>query len=410
MAAEAAPDRLTSPRSARAPLTRRRVESVLSRSAAAFGVLFYVQTLPVAVQQTSHGHEPRQWTYAFALMLLLALAATCVSAVAQRWVAWSSSAFAVIYLVALVTWPLVNLTPLESADGTHWLYFLLTVSTALAALAWPVRIAAAYLVVVAAAYGIAGFVTSGGATTQQQQILEAVYSIMLGGAILVIMTILRLAASEVDRAQAAALESYAEAVRQHATEVERVQVDSIVHDSVLTTLLSAARATSPEAKALAARMASNAIGFLRQAALIGPIDGTSVAIAAVGTAVAASAETVGVPFDVRVGELSALGMPVAAAEAMQAAATQAMVNSAQHAGESAHRWVDIRGSGPLGVVVEIGDDGEGFLLDEVTTERIGLRVSVLERLENAGGETQIDTQPGEGTIVTLRWPARGGLA
>lgn len=409
MAAEAAPVRIPSPRSPRAPLTRRRVESVLSRSAAAFSVLFFVQTLPVAVQQTAHGHEPREWTYACALILLLALIATCASVVMQRWVAWASGAFAVSYLLALVTWPFVNRTPLESADGVHWLYFLLSVSTALAAIAWPVRIAAAYLFLTTAAYGFAGFITSDGATTQRQEILEAVYSIMLGGAILVIMTIVRLAASEVDRAQAAALESYTEAVRQHATEVERVQVDSIVHDSVLTTLLSAARATSPEAKALAARMASNAIGFLRQAALIGPVDGTSVAIAAVGRAVAATAETVGAHFDVRIAELSTLSMPVAAAEAMQAAATQAMVNSAQHAGESAHRWVDIRSSGPLGVVVEIGDDGEGFLLDEVATERIGLRVSVLERLENAGGETQIDTQPGEGTIVTLRWPASGGL-
>ena len=45
------------------------------------------------------------------------------------------------------------------------------------------------------------------------------------------------------------------AVRQHATEVERVQVDAIVHDSVLTTLLSAAGAGTPEEQALAARMA-----------------------------------------------------------------------------------------------------------------------------------------------------------
>ena len=67
-----------------------------------------------------------------------------------------------------------------------------------------------------------------------------------------------------------ALERYSHAVRQHAIEAERVQVDAIVHDSVLTTLLSAARADTPEAKELAATMAGNAIGHLRDAVAVAP--------------------------------------------------------------------------------------------------------------------------------------------
>ena len=82
-----------------------------------------------------------------------------------------------------------------------------------------------------------------------------------------------------DAAQATALDRYSHAVRQHALEVERVQVDSIVHDSVLTTLLSAARAYTPEAKELAARMAGAAIGHLRDAALVSPDDSSTVSSA-----------------------------------------------------------------------------------------------------------------------------------
>jgi len=85
------------------------------------------------------------------------------------------------------------------------------------------------------------------------------------------------------------------------------------------------------------------------------------------------------------------------------------VNSVQHAGE-ASRWLDIRGSGPVGLTVEVGDDGGGFLAQEVPTERLGLRVSIVDRVVKAGGEAEIDTQPGEGTVVTIRWPARGGPA
>ena len=403
MAAEAPSlDRLPTARPARA-LSRRQVESLLSRAAAGFCLLFFVQTVPIAYFQATHGHEQRQWTQLVALLLFITLVATCVAAVAQRWVRMAAGSFAVVYLLGIATWPLANRTPLEPTDGTHWLYYLLTVATALAAISLPARYATIYLFVASAVYAIAGYITDSGGTTREQALLEALYSVMLGGAILVIIAMLRQASTTVDRAQAAAFESYAEAVRQHATEVERVKVDAIVHDSVLTTLLSAARATTSESQALAARMAANAIGYLREAAMLAPSEGTTVSIATVAREVAEAAGSTGVPFELRVDELPAHSIPVAAGEAVRSAATQAMHNSAQHAGQSRGRWVSIRAAGS-GLVVEVGDTGAGFVLSEVPAERLGLRVSILERLHNAGGTAEIDTQPGEGTIITIRWP------
>ena len=118
---------------------------------------------------------------------------------------------------------------------------------------------------------------------------------------------------------------------------------------------------------------------------------------------AAAARSTGVPFDLRVAELPALSIPLAAAEAVQSAAMQAMVNSAQHAGQPRVRWVSIRAVGSA-VVAEVGDTGIGFVVGDVPVERLGLRVSILEQLHNAGGAAEIDTHPGEGTIVTIRWP------
>jgi signal transduction histidine kinase len=405
MAAEAPSlDRLPTARPSRAALSRRQVEALLSRSTAVFCLLFFVQTVPIAVFQSTHLHEQRQWTQLVGLLLLVTLLAICVAAVWQRWVRLAAGSFAVVYLLAIATWPLANRSPLDPGDGAHWLYYLLTVATALAAVSLPARYATVYLFVATAVYAIAGFTTNDGGTTRQQAFLEAFYSVMLGGAILVIIAMLRQASTSVDRAQAAALDSYAEAVRQHATEVERVKVDSIVHDSVLTTLLSAARATTPESQALAARMAANAIGHLREAAVITPGFGTLVSIATVARAVADAAESTGVPFELRMAELPAHSIPLAAAEAVQSAATQAMVNSAQHAGLARGRWVSIRAVGTGGLVVEVGDTGAGFIVTDVPIERLGLRVSILERLHNVGGTAEIDTQPGEGTVITIRWP------
>jgi signal transduction histidine kinase len=82
-----------------------------------------------------------------------------------------------------------------------------------------------------------------------------------------------------------------------------------------------------------------------------------------------------------------------------------MVNSLQHAGgDGVTRWLAIRGLAEGGIQVEVGDTGEGFILGAVPTERLGLRVSIIERVANAGGVVAVDSAPGEGTVVRIRWP------
>ena len=408
MAAEA-PQLRTIPQSrpSRGALSRRQVEALLSRSVAAFGVLFAIQTGPTAYLQRVHEHEQRQWMQLVVILLCSSLLAALVTAIAQRGVKGPAMGFAVLYVLAIATWPLASRSALHPDDGKPWLYYLLTVATAMAAIAFTPRVAALYLFVVPACYGIAAFVTSDQVAIQADAILSAIYSIIVGGIVLIVIAMLRQASSTVDRAQAAALESYAEAVRQHATEVERVQVDAIVHDSVLTTLLSAARAMTPEAQALSAQMAANAIGFLQRAAVIGPDDGSTVSSTALARRITLAAEELGVPFDVRSKGFVPRAIPTPAAEAVFSAAMQAMVNSVQHAGKDAtvSRWLAIREIAHAGLEVEVGDTGTGFAPGEVPTERLGVRVSILERVANAGGGAEVDSQPGEGTVVTIRWPS-----
>ena len=68
------------------------------------------------------------------------------------------------------------------------------------------------------------------------------------------------------------------------------------------------------------------------------------------------------------------------------------------------RWVELRGTGPAGIEVEIGDAGAGFDPATVPTERLGVRVSIIERIASAGGHAEITSKPGHGTVVMLRWP------
>jgi signal transduction histidine kinase len=395
-------------RQVRNPLSLRRVATAVSRSAAGFGIAFLLQTTPTIMGQLPTTLQI--WNVAIIGGLLASLVLMLVASVLRRWVRTASTAFAAVYLIGLVSWPFAVLDPSDIPHDSFWLYGIMTVATSMAAIGLEVRFASLYLVAIPLIYAIIRLTPAGGAVGPSRAALDSVFALILGGVITIIFTMLRSAASNVDRAQQTALERYSHAVRQHAIEAERVQVDAIVHDSVLTTLLSAARAYTPEAKELAATMAGNAIGHLREAVAVAPDSDAVVPAAVLAGRISEAATTMSQPFDVRTEGLGGLSMPIPVAEALYSAAVQGMVNSMQHAGAGVARWVDVRGVGEGGIQVQVGDDGAGFEPVTVPTERLGVRVSIVERMSSAGGHAEISSAPGKGTTVTLHWPDSRSLA
>ena len=47
-------------------------------------------------------------------------------------------------------------------------------------------------------------------------------------------------------------------------------------------------------------------------------------------------------------------------------------------------------------------------MDEIPEERLGVRVSIIERMLGVGGVATVESQPGDGTVVTITWPANEG--
>ncbi len=389
-------------RQVRNPLSLRRVDSAVARSAAGFGVAFFLQTLPSLLGQLPNLHPA--WSIVMVGGLVASMLFTVVGAIVRRWVRIATSAFAVSYLAALASWPFAVVNLDAVTDDSSWLYGLMTVATAMAAIAFEIRLAAVYLIVIPIVYALIRVTPPGGEVGASRAALDSVFALILGGVITIIFTMLRAAAASVDRAQQTALERYSHAVRQHAIEAERVQVDAIVHDSVLTTLLSAARAYSPEAKELSATMAGNAIGHLREAVAVAPDSDAMVPAGVLASRISEAAGTMSQPFDVTSTRLGRAALPIPVAEAMYSAAVQGMVNSLQHAGSGVRRWVEVRGLGHGAIQVQVGDDGAGFDPATVPTERLGVRVSIIERVSSAGGHAEIDSAPASGTTVTLRWP------
>jgi signal transduction histidine kinase/phage shock protein PspC (stress-responsive transcriptional regulator) len=89
------------------------------------------------------------------------------------------------------------------------------------------------------------------------------------------------------------------------------------------------------------------------------------------------------------------------------AAREAMVNAAKHSGAAqVDVFAEVQGHlEPVVVDVFVRDRGDGFDPDAVADDRLGVRRSIVERMQRHGGSAEVRTAPGEGTEVRLRMSA-----
>jgi signal transduction histidine kinase len=89
--------------------------------------------------------------------------------------------------------------------------------------------------------------------------------------------------------------------------------------------------------------------------------------------------------------------------ALVAAAREALVNAARHAGvETISLYAEVEAD-ELSVFVR--DRGAGFDIDTVEESRHGVRGSIIGRMKRHGGRAEIRSAPGDGTEVRLTMPA-----
>ena len=88
--------------------------------------------------------------------------------------------------------------------------------------------------------------------------------------------------------------------------------------------------------------------------------------------------------------------------ALLAAIREACVNAAKHSGtDRADVFVEVEDDQ---VVAFVRDRGRGFDPEHVPTDRVGIRGSIIERVERHGGRGEVHTSPGGGTEVEVAVP------
>ena len=95
--------------------------------------------------------------------------------------------------------------------------------------------------------------------------------------------------------------------------------------------------------------------------------------------------------------------PVPALTALYRAAQEGITNARRHAGAGR---VDVRlDFGPAGATLVVSDDGRGFTADEHGFGLAGMR----ERVEQVGGQVEVESSPGAGTRLTVTVPAEPAM-
>ncbi len=178
---------------------------------------------------------------------------------------------------------------------------------------------------------------------------------------------------------------------------ERADMAAHLHDSVLQTL--ALIQKNSHDSALVARLARSQERDLRSWLFEGDSMDSETLAGAMRTIAAEVEDNHGVDVDlVCVGDCSFND----SLRAVVNATREALVNAAKHAGTGkVDVYVEVS---PSAVEVFVRDRGVGFDPGAVPEDRMGVRGSIVDRMDRHGGRAEIKSTPGEGTEVRLSLP------
>jgi signal transduction histidine kinase len=230
----------------------------------------------------------------------------------------------------------------------------------------------------------------------QDTLLTFLFAALLGALIFVS----RYEASKVDEASARKIAAAAEQARAEAMIREKSRLDALIHDKVLTTLLLASKAETAGERHAVAGLAIAAITKLNEAQ--SNATGAPVSSQSFFDALEKISLTQDPLLVCSKSNVDSLEIPEEVATAFTEATLQAILNSQQHAGSSATRELHLK-TNRSGMKVVIKDNGRGFRMSRVPKSRLGVRVSIIERIQMVGGRAFIDSRPGAGAAIILEW-------
>ncbi|WP_160097514.1 sensor histidine kinase [Rhodococcus sp. T7] len=205
-----------------------------------------------------------------------------------------------------------------------------------------------------------------------------------------------------DATRADTFAAAASAASLQARTVERQRFDALTHDSVMSTLLAASRIPLNEGLIRQADIALTQLDGLRVGVLPTQDFDPPAVLSHLRAAASEVDESISLAVHRSPGSEHTL-IPAETVRTIGAALAEALRNSLRHAGAGAHRNVIVAlGPGRLSVIVS--DTGKGFDISSVPAHRLGLAVSILDRMNHLpGGSATVESRPKIGTRIELTW-------
>jgi signal transduction histidine kinase len=241
----------------------------------------------------------------------------------------------------------------------------------------------------------------GGSHTGITLVTDGLYTFLTNASISVIALMIRHAAIKSDEANAQAIRAEVLQAETEAKAKEKLRLDGLIHDTVLTALISAAQAKNEEEAKASSALAASALQKLSEVQN-GTYAQEQVYCSELFDSIILAANRIDPDLKAKKNCQTSIAVDSAAVSALTEATIQAIHNSNTHAGANASREVSLK-SGKSGIKIVILDDGKGFRVSQVNRGRLGIKVSIIGRMESVGGSAHVMSEPGKGTTVVLEW-------
>ena len=305
-------------------------------------------------------------------------------------------------LVLLGTWPLhFDSSALVPDSFKPWIWWLLGVSAIAAGASFRFLLGVSYIAFVSVAWFVLRTSASGGSGESVLALQDSLHLLILSSIGAAMILVLRWQAAKVDFANDKSISSGIESAQREALDLERSRLDALVHDSVLTTLLIAAKAQTPDQIESARSSANQALKKL-DAARVPSSNLETVTLVSFFEALEQRIRDLSVDFQISIEKVNNLPLSASVSEALTEATLQAVDNSIKHAGNATKKKVLLQGQG-IGLKIVVSDNGRGFRPAKISKSRAGIKTSIIDRVKMVGGQVFINSAPGKGTDVVIEW-------
>ncbi len=305
-------------------------------------------------------------------------------------------------LVLLGTWPLhFDSSAPVPESFKPWIWWLLGVSAIAAGASFRFLFGLSYIAFVSVAWFVLRTSASGGSGESVLALQDSLHLLILSSIGTAMILVLRWQAAKVDFANDKSISSGIESAQREALDLERSRIDALVHDSVLTTLLIAAKAQTPEQIESARSSANQALKKLDAARVLSS-NLETVTLVSFFEALEQRIRDLSVDFQISIEKVNNLPLSASVSEALTEATLQAVDNSIKHAGNATKKKVLLQGQG-ISLKIVVSDNGRGFRPAKISKSRAGIKTSIIDRVKMVGGQVFINSAPGKGTDVVIEW-------